>query len=77
MRVCCRRVSSGGSKLYTLRSTLLNCLVHDGIGAALLQGLQRKLVTVERVALESQEDAARGAVAAVGCDARMLLIELV
>ena len=55
----------------------LNVFVDDGVGTAFLKGLEGELVAVELVAAEGQEDAARWAVAAVGGDAGVLLVELV
>ena len=52
-------------------------ITDDGQGAALLQGLQGEAVAVEVVAFQCQEDAALGAVAAVGGDARVLLVQSV
>ena len=51
--------------------------VDDGVGAALLKGSSGKLVAVKRFAFQRQKDTPCRTVAAVGSDARVLLIELV
>ena len=54
----------------------VDCLVVDhGKGAAFLQRLQGKLVAVERLALQGNENAALRAVTTVGSNNRMLLVE--
>ena len=54
-----------------------NVFVNDSVGTTLVEGLLRKLVAVERLAFQGDEDAPLGAVAAVGRDDGVLLIELV
>ena len=49
-------------------------LINNGVGTAFLQRLNRKLVTIERLALQSEKDATLGALAAVGGDYRVFLV---
>ena len=51
------------------------CIVYDGIGTTLFQGLQGELVAVERLAFEGEEDTSFRTVTTVCRDAGMLLIK--
>ena len=52
-------------------------LIHDGVGTTFLQRLESELVAIKRLTLQGKKDAALRAVARVGSDAGMLLIELI
>ena len=51
--------------------------IDNGIGAAFLQGCGGKLVAIEGLSFEGEEDGALGTVAAVGSDDGMLLKNVV
>ena len=52
-------------------------IAHDGDGTTLVKRLGGKLVAVKRFALQGDKYAALGALAAVGGDDRMLLVDSV
>ena len=74
------QVFIGLKTIFDQDITRIHChflLIYDGIGAAFLQSLGSKLVTIERATFQCEKDTALRTVAAIGRDAGMLLIELI